>query len=218
MIIMNKECKINYNKKFYKNIPSKTLDLLQKMMNPEEFFRPTAEQALEHSYITGIEDISCSINNSTYSCDLKAEENFCSEQEIKTLEMNMLSLNLMGKEVHMMGEIKNSQFKIDEINTSLIKDKELEHKFMINLIEEDSKSNNYLPNYNRKLKGSYSIIIRTPVITGHIGSINSPECKDKKDKDKDDFSPVMKKELNLNQNKGKNLNFTLMACGFDKNN
>ena len=199
MITLNKACDIDFEMTIYRSFPSKAINLLQGLLEPDPSKRFTAEIALNHPYLTGIEPI---ITNPLW--EFKAEDECNSEEDLKILVHNMESLRKMKKTVKMFENIRSSLIK-ETIPLKIFQEKE-------EIIEKLEKIEKMEKRHKKKLESHCSIIItRIPAITGHINSVASPCMNGRQGETQEDFSPVLRKEINHYQDRKKVLSFTLMA-------
>lgn len=236
MIHLNKKCEIKYEKPLYKGIPANAMDLLQGLLEPNPLKRLTAAQALKHPYLTGVQAVV--INPAFTSCERKfsekiLEEEVRSEEEILILKKNLTDFQKMDQNNARF--MRNLNFSNKNLENAVLiplkipldvnnNSSQWEHEHEIgNANDDDEKkeggdTQNLVYNFKnqRKTQEKCTIIIsRTPALNGHISSIdNSPINSPKKIQNKpsaEDFSPNLRKDINLNKKKAKETTFTLMA-------
>jgi len=214
MIELNKGCNLDYDRQFYKSLPAKALNLLQGLLDPDPALRLTAEQALKHSYLTGIESLpqfpqpmAHGQEQKPSQCEILSEDVNNSEEDLKILENNRMSLKRMDKSCcHMLEDIM-SQYS----NTP--------PRITLDSTKKNFESNKYMSIKEPAIKHldqQISIVIRVPVITGRMNSISSNPNKEESE-NQEDYSPVLKKEIKSFKEKRKILNFTLLACDASQN-
>lgn len=227
MIELNRECNLDYDRVFYKSLPAKALNLLQGLLDPDPALRLTADQALKHTYLTGVETLPPQLpanNNESFQGEICSEDD--SGEDLKVLENNMISLRRMDRSCHLIEEVviraatlKDTQKDTGKGTGSTLnfKDTPTKQIFNVNLMDEGAKKNSEgnpivsfkeahtVQHYDPKC----SIVIRVPVITGRLNSICSPTHGAESH---EDFSPVLRKEIINHKEKRKELNFTLMSC------
>ena len=226
MIELNRECNLDYDRIFYKSLPAKALNLLQGLLDPNPSLRLTADQALKHTYLTGVETLppQIPINNNESFGEICSEDD--SGEDLKVLENNMMSLRRMDRSCHLIEEVVIRAATLKDTlkdtggkgtgSTLNFKDTPTKQIFNINLMEEVAKKNsdgNPIVSFkdSHTVQHYYpkcSIVIRVPVITGRLNSICSPTHG----AESEDFSPVLRKEIINHKEKRKELNFTLMSC------
>ena len=200
MILLNKECEIDFNYPTYKNLSPLALHLLRGLLEADPMKRLTAAQALKHPYLVGNDSVS-----SICPSEMRSEEYNNSEEDIKILANNIESINRMKRSIHMLEDLKTNTL-------SLLSTKEKDPmKLSLSFQESEEKKVDIQFFKNQKqYNGQCSIIItRIPAFTGHMNSIRSSP---RNHGSREDLSPVLRKELNTHKEKKKMENFTLMAC------
>lgn len=208
MVQLNKQCKINFSKVIYSVLPVKAVNLLREMLEPEPLKRITAEKALQHPFITGIEYIPPMIPRSDSDV---YDEDVHSEEDILILKQNIDDFMKLDKKTLRFIESLNKTTTNLGIGTKLP------------LIE--SSTNDEKKEYNEEVLHFSStkkfpqdctiIITRTPVLNGHVKTFANSPVNRIKTTNSEEFSPSMKKDLSFHK-KGTAVNFTLMAIACEK--